>query len=157
MKKNNKSNKEELEKIRKLNLLDKILKRTDIENTLLSNSSKDSESVNDSFIDSVLEKTSNDPHINNELKVLDDLTKKENPAKNIAHHIKHVVKHYAKKAVGKTKPSASTASLKKKPRPAKFAKKASAKNLNAKIAAKKNTQSRKQDSKKSKSKSKKKN
>ncbi len=149
MKKNNKSNKEELEKIRKLNLLDKILKRTDIENTLLSNSSKDSESVNDSFIDSVLEKTSNDPHISNELKVIEDLTKKENAAKRITHNVKHIVKHYTKKAITKTK--AVSAALKNKPIPTK---KANSKKPNAKISAKKHIQNKKPNSKKGESKKK---
>ncbi len=78
MKKISKKDLKELEKFKKLNIIENMIKRTDLENTLLSNSSKDSESVSDSFIDSVLNKESNDPNIDKKLKIIEELTKKIN-------------------------------------------------------------------------------
>jgi hypothetical protein len=90
----------ELAKIKEMKALDTILKKGDIENAMLTNSSKESEPVSDNVIDAILSAADKGKLGERDLEVIEKLTTKK--AAGSAHSAKRVVK--PKKASHSSKP-----------------------------------------------------
>lgn len=63
----------ELEKLRELSAIKEVLKKSDIENAALTNTSKDSETVNDNVIDNMLNQLQIDKNSNRDLEIVESL------------------------------------------------------------------------------------
>ena len=70
----------ELAKIREFKILDTILKKGDVENALLSNTSKDSEPVSDTVIDAMLNSVEKGKVGERDMELIEKLTTKTKPA-----------------------------------------------------------------------------
>ncbi len=64
----------ELEKLKKLNAIKEVLKKSDIENAALTNTSKDSETVSDGVIDNMLNQLNLDKNSNRDLEIIESLS-----------------------------------------------------------------------------------
>lgn len=64
----------ELERLRELSAIKEVLKKGDIENAALTNTSKDSEIVSDSTIDNMLNQLQIDKNSNKDLEIIESLT-----------------------------------------------------------------------------------
>jgi hypothetical protein len=76
MKKNNSKKSKysaELEKLKELNAIKEVLKKSDIENAALTNTSKDSETVSDTVIDNMLNRLNLDKNANKDLEIVERL------------------------------------------------------------------------------------
>lgn len=103
MKKKSSSNKgkyaNELERLRELNAIKEVLKKSDIENAALTNTSKDSETVNDNVVDNMLAQLQIDKNSSKDLEIIESLTA-ENRRTNLINQLK---KRQNKKPVKITK------------------------------------------------------
>lgn len=66
----------ELEKLKKLNAINEVLQKGDIENAALTNVSKDSETVSDSTIDNMISKLNLSKHATKDLEIIENLSSK---------------------------------------------------------------------------------
>jgi DNA mismatch repair ATPase MutS len=66
----------ELERLKRLNAINEVLKKSDIENAALTNTSKDSETVSDSVIDNMLNQLNIDRHATRDLDIVENLATK---------------------------------------------------------------------------------
>jgi pyruvate carboxylase len=71
----------ELERLRELNAINEVLKKSDIENAALTNTSKDSETVNDNAIDNMLDQLNIDKNANKDLQIVESLTSSSHNAR----------------------------------------------------------------------------
>jgi hypothetical protein len=93
----------ELAKIKEMKALDTILKKGDIENAMLTNSSKESEPVSDNVIDAILSAADKGKLGERDLGVIEKLTTKKaagsaHKAKKAAKKVSHSHKHGKPKA-----------------------------------------------------------
>jgi hypothetical protein len=65
----------ELERLRELNTINEVLKKSDIENAALLNTSKDSESVSDSAVNNMLDQLNINKNSNKDLELIESLTR----------------------------------------------------------------------------------
>jgi hypothetical protein len=65
---------DELEKLRELNAIKQVLKKSDIENAALTNTSKDSETVSDNAIDNMLDQLNLEKNSNRDLEIIESLS-----------------------------------------------------------------------------------
>lgn len=63
----------ELERLRELSAIEEVLKKSDIENAALTNTSKDSETVNDNVLDTMLEQLNLNKNANKDLEIVESL------------------------------------------------------------------------------------
>ncbi|HIH50706.1 MAG: hypothetical protein ABSE71_01245 [Candidatus Micrarchaeaceae archaeon] len=63
----------ELERLRDLNAINEVLKKSDIENAALTNTSKDSETVNDNVLDNMLDQLNVSKNANKDLGIVEGL------------------------------------------------------------------------------------
>jgi len=68
----------ELEKLKELNAINEVLKKSDIENAALMNTSKDSEVVSDNSIDNMLSQLNLERNSAKDLEIVEKLSKKNN-------------------------------------------------------------------------------
>jgi len=64
----------ELEKLKELNAINEVLKKSDIENAALTNTSKDSETVSDNALDNMLNQLNLDRNSNKDLEIVESLS-----------------------------------------------------------------------------------
>src|SRR5271168_4967269 len=64
----------ELERLQALNAINEVLKKSDIENAALTNTSKDSETVSDSAINNMLNQLNLEKNSNKDLEIVENLT-----------------------------------------------------------------------------------
>lgn len=64
----------ELERLRELNAINEVLKKGDIENAALTNTSKDSETVSDNVIDNMLDRLNLDKNSTRDLQIVERLS-----------------------------------------------------------------------------------
>ncbi len=63
----------ELERLKDLNAINEVLKKSDIENAALTNTSKDSETVNDNVLDNMLDQLNVSKNANKDLGIVESL------------------------------------------------------------------------------------
>ena len=63
----------ELERLKELNAINEVLKKSDIENAALTNTSKDSETVNDNVIDNMLDQLNINKNATKDLEIVESL------------------------------------------------------------------------------------
>ena len=68
---------DEIAKLKELNAIKEVLKKGDIENAALTNTSKDSETVSDNVIDTMLDRLNIDKNSKKDLEIIESLTKKK--------------------------------------------------------------------------------
>ena len=87
---------DELEKLKELNAINEVLKKSDIENAALTNTSKDSETVSDSNLDNMLDQLNLDRNSNKDLEIIESLSSQGKNGSSItkSKHIK--IKHTSK-------------------------------------------------------------
>lgn len=66
---------DELERLKELSAIEEVLKKSDIENAALTNTSKDSETVNDNVLDNMLEQLNINKNANKDLEIVENLTR----------------------------------------------------------------------------------
>jgi hypothetical protein len=88
---------DELAKLKELNAIKEVLKKSDIENAALTNTSKDSETVSDNAVDNMLEQLNLDKNSNRDLEIVENLASQK---KNAVAATKSIpkIKHAAKKS-----------------------------------------------------------
>jgi hypothetical protein len=64
----------ELERLRELSAINEVLKKSDIENAALTNTSKDSETVNDNVLDNMLDQLNMSRNANKDLAIVERLS-----------------------------------------------------------------------------------
>jgi hypothetical protein len=69
----------ELERLRELNAINEVLKKSDIENAALTNTSKDSETVNDNVLDNMLDQLNVTKNANRDLEIVESLASQKAP------------------------------------------------------------------------------
>ncbi len=69
---------EEIERLKELNAIKEVLKKSDIENAALTNTSKDSETVSDNAVDNMLEQLNLDKNARRDLEIIESLTAQRN-------------------------------------------------------------------------------
>ncbi|MGD0728718.1 MAG: hypothetical protein ABR981_01440 [Candidatus Micrarchaeaceae archaeon] len=77
----------ELAKLKELNAIKEVLKKSDIENAALTNTSKDSETVNDNVVDNMLDELNLNKNAHRDLEIIESLTA-QNTKKNIINSIR---------------------------------------------------------------------
>ncbi len=63
----------ELERLRELNAINEVLKKSDIENAALTNTSKDSETVNDNVLDNMLDQLNVNKNSGRDLSIVESM------------------------------------------------------------------------------------
>ncbi|MGI0100426.1 MAG: hypothetical protein ACREBH_01760 [Candidatus Micrarchaeaceae archaeon] len=71
----------ELEKLKELNAIKEVLKKGDIENAALTNTSKDSEIVSDSAIDNMLNQLNLDKNSTKDMEIIDSMVSQGNSSR----------------------------------------------------------------------------
>lgn len=71
----------EMQRIKDLSALNRVLKKGDIENALLSNATKDSETISDNVIDSMLDQVEKGKTNQRDIEVVERLTKETGTAR----------------------------------------------------------------------------
>jgi hypothetical protein len=66
----------EIERLKELNAIKEVLKKSDIENAALTNTSKDSETVSDNVVNNMLDQLNLDKNSNKDLEIIESITSK---------------------------------------------------------------------------------
>jgi hypothetical protein len=87
---------DELKKLQELNAIKEVLKKSDIENAALTNTSKDSETVSDNVIDNMLNQLNLDRNANKDLEIVENLSSKAKNGASIVKSSRIKIKHTPK-------------------------------------------------------------